>query len=146
MRRRQLSLSAYIFTYCAQVLTPRSTLLLLASPQLKAGALVIGADALFNRQEPATRGACATLRVACDLPVSRICRRWRLDKLWRQHQGVLSIGLASIRDEFSRAPSLLTYRYSSPPTVELIVNLKTAKTLGISVPMPLLGRADRVIE
>jgi len=30
--------------------------------------------------------------------------------------------------------------------VELLVNLKTAKTLGITVPLPLSGRADEVIE
>ena len=30
--------------------------------------------------------------------------------------------------------------------VELIVNLKTAKTLGITVPLPLSGRADELIE
>ena len=30
--------------------------------------------------------------------------------------------------------------------VQLIVNLKTAKSLDITVPLPLLGRADEVIE
>jgi putative ABC transport system substrate-binding protein len=113
--------------------------------QLRAGALIIGADPFFTSRSR----QLGELTVARRIPTIYEFREFAAAG------GLISYG-TSLADSYRQVgiytgrilkgekPSDLPVQQATK--VELILNLKTAKALGITVPISLLGRADEVIE
>ena len=113
--------------------------------EMHLGALVIGTDAFFNNRLE----QLAALAVRNSVPA-----------VYEYHQFVAGGGLASyggsILDSYRLAggyvgrilrgekPADLPVQQASK--IELLINLKTAKALGITLPPSVLNRADEVIE
>jgi putative ABC transport system substrate-binding protein len=117
------------------------------SRELRAGALVIAGDPVFSSTTGSAQLAALALRHA-------------VPTIFQSPEFAAAGGLMSYGGnptEASRLVGLYTGRIlkgekpadlpvQRATKVELIINLKTAKTLGLTIPQLLLGRADEVIE
>jgi putative ABC transport system substrate-binding protein len=113
--------------------------------QLRAGGLVIGTDALFNSRSE----QLAALAIRHAMPAIYQFREFV------SAGGLMSYG-TTIVDTYrplgvytgrilkGEKPAELPVQQATK--VELIINMKAAKALNITVPVSLLGRADEVIE
>jgi putative ABC transport system substrate-binding protein len=113
--------------------------------RLRASGLVIGTDAFFNNRSEQL--AALALRLA--VPAIYQFREFA------EAGGVMSYGGSNIEGQRlvgvyvgrilkGEKPGDLPVQQSTK--IELIINMKTAKALGLTVPLTLLGRADEIIE
>jgi putative tryptophan/tyrosine transport system substrate-binding protein len=111
----------------------------------RAGALYVVGDTFMN----SNRVRIATLGVAARLPTMYVHRDYV------EAGGLISYG-ANIQNLFRRAAELVDkilrgakpgdLPVEQPTKFDLVINLTTAKALGLEVPPTLLARADEVIE
>jgi putative ABC transport system substrate-binding protein len=110
-----------------------------------AGAVIVARDSLFNRQVRPIAELAAKNR----LPTVSAIREYV------EAGGLMSYG-PSLTDQWRRAATYVDkilkgakpadLPVEQPTTLELFINRKTAKALGLTIPQELLLRADKVIE
>ena len=112
---------------------------------LRAGALVVSADAFFTTQRAqiialAARHAMPAIYAVRWFPAAGGLMSYGVDYA----DGYRQLGLYTGMILSGASPADLPVQQMVK--VELVINLNTAKALGLTVPLTLLGRADEVIE
>jgi putative ABC transport system substrate-binding protein len=113
--------------------------------ELQAGGLVISGDPVFVSGSK----QLATLTVRHSVPAVYVSREFAAAGGLASYGGVLTqsyrlAGIYTGRILKGDKPADLPVQQATK--VELYINLKTAKALGITVPLPLSGRADELFE
>jgi putative ABC transport system substrate-binding protein len=112
---------------------------------MQAGALVIGADVFFTTRSQ----RLAALTVSRALPAISQSREFAIaGGLASYGTNILDlyrlVGVYAGRVLKGDKPADLPVQQATK--IEFVMNLKTAKSLGLTIPLPLIGRADEVIE
>jgi putative ABC transport system substrate-binding protein len=113
--------------------------------QRQASGLIISSDAFFTSQVKQLAGLALQYRVPAVYPFSEFAGAGGLMAYGASNtEGYRQVGVYTGRILKGEKAAELPVQQATK--VELVINLKTAKALGITVPPPLLARANELIE
>jgi putative ABC transport system substrate-binding protein len=116
-----------------------------SSVQLHAGALAVGPDIFFNASAKQLGALVLRHSIPAILPYRESAAAGALMSYGTNIPSVFrQVGVYTSRILKGEKPADLPVQQAVK--FELVVNLRTAKALGITVPLPLSGRADEIFE